>query len=490
MTKTALDKPDAKADLFFQPSSRRSRRRQLQISERRLLLIAGDVAAVVAAVFIGLRIWAWVARAKFTLEFIEPQSYLFVGLVGLWLLLASANDLYDLRVAANRRQTLQRLVLINLQMLFLYLLVFFFSPRAALPRLFILYYAVASVALISLWRFSQPFLIGWASEPRRTLIVGADEAAQEIAAAIAEHAASEYEITGIIGMGDDVGKMIGTIPVVGTGSDLMNFTARDRVSELIITSTHKLDDEMFQAVMDAYERGISLVPMSLLYERITGRVPVEHLSGDWAVVLLPMQEDSPSFQMNQYFKRLFDLIFALVGLVLLIVLLPFLALLIRLDSTGDIFYSQERVGLNGRLFRIYKFRSMVTDAEASTGAVFSQRGDPRVTRVGRFMRKTRLDELPQFLNVLRGDMSLVGPRPERPEHVTRLTTKIPFYRTRLIVRPGISGWAQVRYDYGSNDEDALIKLQYDLYYIRHQSVLLDLNILIRTVGKALAFKGV
>ncbi len=490
MTKTVLDKPDAKADLFFQPSSRRSRRRQLQISERRLLLILGDVAAVALSVLIGLRIWAFVARARFTVAFIEPQSYLFVALVGLWLLLASANDLYDLRVASHRRQTFQRLVLINLQMLFVYLLVFFFSPRTALPRLFILYYAVASIILISLWRFTQPFLIGWASEPRRTLIVGADAAARTIAAAIAENAASEYEITGVIGASEDVGKMIGTTPVVGTGADLLNFTARDRVSELIITSTHNLSGELFQAVMDAYERGISLVPMTLLYERITGRVPVEHLSGDWAVVLLPTREDSSLFQMNQVARRLFDLVFSLVGMGLLIVLLPFLALLIRLDSAGAIFYSQERVGLNGRLFRIYKFRSMVTDAEAATGAVFSQRGDPRVTRVGRLMRKTRLDELPQFLNVLRGDMSLVGPRPERPEHVTRLTTKIPFYRTRLIVRPGISGWAQVMYEYGSNDEDALIKLQYDLYYIRHQSLLLDLNILIRTVGKALAFKGV
>src|SRR5690606_16241642 len=148
------------------------------------------------------------------------------------------------------------------------------------------------------------------------------------------------------------------------------------------------------------------------------------------------------------------------------------------------------VGLNGRIFNIYKLRSMIENAEADTGAVFSYRDDPRVTRVGRFMRRTRLDELPQLYNVLRGDMSLIGPRPERPEHMARLTEKIPFYRTRLIVRPGLSGWAQVRYDYGSSDEDALIKLEYDLYYIRHQSMTLDLNIIIRTIGKALTFRGV
>jgi len=133
---------------------------------------------------------------------------------------------------------------------------------------------------------------------------------------------------------------------------------------------------------------------------------------------------------------------------------------------------------------------MVHDAEAATGAVFSHNGDPRVTRVGRWLRKTRLDELPQLINVLRGEMSLVGPRPERPEHVQRLTQKIPFYRTRLIVRPGLTGWAQVRYDYGSTDEDALVKLQYDLYYIRHHSLLLDLSIILRTIGKVVSLSGV
>jgi exopolysaccharide biosynthesis polyprenyl glycosylphosphotransferase len=240
--------------------------------------------------------------------------------------------------------------------------------------------------------------------------------------------------------------------------------------------------------MDAYEVGVSIVPMPLLYERITGQVPVEHVSNNWAVVL-PI--DGESF-LNPYpiFKRALDILVAAVGMVVFVMLLPFLALLIRLDSPGGIFYSQERTGLNGRIFRIYKFRSMRTDAEAATGAVFSHKGDPRVTTVGRFMRKTRLDELPQIINILRGDMSIVGPRPERPEHIKRLTEKIPFYRTRLTIRPGLTGWAQVRYNYGSTDEDALIKLQYDLYYIRHQSLAIDLNIMVRTVGKVLKMSGV
>jgi exopolysaccharide biosynthesis polyprenyl glycosylphosphotransferase len=217
-------------------------------------------------------------------------------------------------------------------------------------------------------------------------------------------------------------------------------------------------------------------------------VPVEHVNDNWALIL-PL-EGSPLLSPYAISKRLIEVLLSLIGMVICLPFFPLVALAIRLDSPGSVFYSQERVGLNGRIFRVYKFRTMRQNAEAQTGAVFSVRGDPRVTRLGRFMRKVRIDELPQLYNILRGDMSLIGPRPERPEHVARLTEKIPFYRTRNVIRPGLTGWAQVRYEYGSTDEDAMIKLQYDLYYIRHQSLVLDLNILIRTVGRVLRMSGI
>jgi exopolysaccharide biosynthesis polyprenyl glycosylphosphotransferase len=471
--------------LFF-PSPKR-RRLQLRISERRLLLMAGDALAVVISVLIALRVWALVAKQPFTLEFVLPQSYWFFILVVLWLLLAAANDFYDLRVAASRIASIQRLLLITLQLLVVYLLVFFFSPREALPRLFVLYYGVASFVLIGLWRLTNPALLGWAAEARRVLIVGTDWAAETIIDAIGQQIDKPYEIKGIIGEVDVVGHTLCGIPIIGSGADILNFVFRDHITELIVTSTRELSGEMFQGVMDAYERGVTIVPMPILYERLTGRVPVEHVNNNWAVVL-PIGGST----LNAYplLKRLIDIVLSLVGLLVLLLLLPFLALAIHLDSRGSAFYSQVRVGLNGRPFRVHKFRTMVQDAEAKTGAVFSYKGDPRVTRVGRFMRKTRLDELPQLWNVLRGDMSLVGPRPERPEHVARLQQKIPFYRTRHVVRPGVTGWAQVRYDYGENDEDAMIKLQYDLYYIRHLSLALDLTIMIRTAGKMVRMSGV
>ncbi len=473
--------------MLFSPSPQR-KRLQLQISERRLVLMAGDVLAVLAAVTIALFVWSVVGRHTFDFDFIFPRSHWFFTLTGIWLVLASANDFYELRVAASKRSTYRSLVLITLQMVVLYVVVFFFAQPLALPRLFILYYAVSSFLLIALFRLFNPALAGWMSARRRVLIVGTDWAAMTMIGAIGRHAHDVYDIRGVIAEADDTLKDICDVPVVGRGKDIARLVFTEQISELIVTSTREMSKDIFQGVMDAYEQGAAIVPMPLLYERITGQVPVEHVINNWAVVL-PIDGGS-IFNPYQTIKRLLDIIISLIGALAFAVLLPFIVLAIKLDSTGDIFYSQERTGLNGRTFRIYKFRSMRSDAEAKTGAVFSRQGDDRVTRVGRFMRKTRLDELPQILNILRGDMSIVGPRPERPEHIKRLTEKIPFYRTRLVIRPGLTGWAQVRYNYGSTDEDALMKLQYDLYYIRHQSILLDLNIILRTVGKVLKMSGV
>lgn len=477
-------------DMLFSPTQRRQRL-QLRISERRFLLMFGDSMAVVVAVLVALAFWANRAQSvAFDFDFVLAQSPWFFILSGLWLLLATANDFYDLRVAANRTATMQRLLSITGQLLVVYLVVFFFSDRVALPRLFILYYGVVSFILIGLWRFANPALIGWASQARRMLIVGTGASSEEMIHAIRDQAEESYSIVGLIGAAHTEGeaKLIAGVPVIGSGADLMHIVHNDNITEIVITSVQNLDAETFKGVMDAYEKGVAVIPMPLLYERITGRVPVEYVRDNWAVVL--PTDGATLFDPYPAMKRAFEIVLSFIGMCFFIPVLPLIALAIRLDSRGGIFYSQKRVGYKGRIFRVYKFRSMSQNAEAETGAVFSRDGDPRVTRVGRFMRKTRVDELPQLYNILRGDMSLIGPRPERPEHVKRLSEKIPFYRTRLTVRPGLTGWAQVRYGYGSTDEDALVKLQYDLYYIRHQSLLLDLTILLRTVGKVVKMSGV
>jgi exopolysaccharide biosynthesis polyprenyl glycosylphosphotransferase len=464
------------------------RRFQLRISERRLLLMLGDVVAVAVAVLVSIGLWSVTDPHPFGIPFVLERIHWLVILIIVWLVLAGANDLYNLHIASSRGSTFRRLISINFQLLLLYGVIFFFSAPLSLPRLFIIYYAVLSFATIALFRVLNPALVGWLGEKRRILIVGTDWGAVTMIGAIGRYAHDIYDIRGVIAEEDDILKDLCDVPVLGTGRTIEQVIRAENVSELIVTSTHQLSGPTFQGVMTAYQRGISIVPMPLLYERITGQVPVEHVINNWAVVLPFDQENT--FNLYPSFKRFLDIILALIGSVVFILCLPILILLIRLDSPGSAFYSQQRVGLNGRRFHIYKFRSMRTDAESVSGAVFSHRGDPRVTRIGRFMRKTRLDELPQVLNVLKGDMSIVGPRPERPEHIVRLTEKIPFYQTRLVIRPGLTGWAQVRYAYGSTDEDAMAKLQYDLYYIRHQSFLLDINIVLRTVGKVLKMGGV
>ena len=227
--------------------------------------------------------------------------------------------------------------------------------------------------------------------------------------------------------------------------------------------------------------------LPVLYEKLTGKVAVEHIGSQWYSAL-PLTKN-PFDTFNRIGKRCMDLIFGLAIGVVLAVVFPFVAIAIKLDSPGAIFYQQERVGQYGAKFTVYKFRSMVINAERNGNAQWAVKGDARITKVGSFIRKTRLDELPQVLNVLRGEMSMVGPRPERYQFIKQLQQQIPFYRTRLAVKPGLTGWAQINYGYGSTIEDALIKLQYDLYYLKHWSPWLDLKILLRTFAVVLKMEG-
>jgi exopolysaccharide biosynthesis polyprenyl glycosylphosphotransferase len=460
----------------------RERRRlsvQLPISERRVLIAAGDVLAVNLAVVAALRVWAWRGRIDFSLGFVLSQAHWFVILSLLWLILAAANDFYNLRLTARWPRAMTRLIQIELQLLIVYLVIFFLSPRDALPRLFILYYAVASSLLILAWRMSRPFLIGWQPRRRRVLVMGAGWEGAAIIEAINQEVPDDYEVVGIISADEDEG---------GKGAlDLVGLARQNNIHEVVLATSHNLKGELFQAIMDCHEHGISVIPMPLLFEEITGRVPVEYVGGNWMVVL-PLEGRSP-FDPYPLLKRLIDLTLAVAGLLLFGLIFPCLALLIVIDSHGPVFYKQERVGKAGRTFTFIKLRSMIPDAEAQSGPLWAVRSDPRVTRAGRLLRKSRLDELPQLINVLRGEMSLVGPRPERPAFVEQLQKEIPFYRARLTVLPGLTGWAQVNYGYGRTVEDALVKLQYDLYYIRHRSLLLDGLILLRTVGKIIRLQG-
>jgi len=461
----------------------------LRISERKALLVFTDLVLVNGATLVALWVWALRAGRPFTEAFVLSQAHWFPLLTALWLLLASLNDFHNLKVAASLQASGSSLLRIISLVLAVYLLIYFFSPpRRPLPRGIVLYHATASFALIGLWRAAYISLLSRPAFRRRAIVVGAGKAGQTIVRVVRENLASGYQLVGYID--DDPAKQGQTIeglPVIGTRHDLLPLVKDEGVSEVILAITWDMHDKLVRAILDCQEKGVQITPMPLLYEEIAARIPIEHIGYNWPSVLPTDHASTGSF--FPMFKRAFDAIISIIGLAVLAILFPFVALAICIDSPGPIFYMQERVGRGGKIFRLFKLRSMVPGAERGGGAVWARERDERVTRVGRFLRATHIDEIPQFINILKGDMSVVGPRPERPEFVAELEKHIPFYRLRHAVRPGMAGRALVNYGYSSSIEDAKMKLEYDLYYIKRQSPYLDLLILFKTIGGMLSFRG-
>lgn len=460
----------------------------MQVSQRRSLLIIADILLVNLAALVALWLGAERSHWPFSLEFVATRFYWFlVPTVG-FVVLATVNDAYDLKVASDRVAIAWALVRVTVQMLLAYLVVYFISPRGSLPRHIIGFFSLILPISLLVWRWLYITIFTHPGLRRRVVVVGAGWAGQTIARAIRENLSGEYELAGFVDDDPDKqGTEIDGVPVLCACSELGTLAADLNVSEVVVAITHDIKGRLFHNILLCHERGVQVTPMSVLYEEMLGRVPVEHVGDNWFLVL-PMNNND-SLSLTAVVKRTIDIAVSLVGVIVFALMLPFVALTIRLDSTGPLFYRQTRVGKAGRNFELLKLRSMVPDAECDGKARWSCEGDSRITRVGTFLRKTRLDEMPQFFNILVGDMSLIGPRPERPEFVADLAETIPFYRARLAVRPGLTGWAQTRFSYSSSIEDAIVKLQYDLYYIKHQSLYLDLLIFLRTFGVVIALKG-
>lgn len=454
-------------------------------SERRLLLVGIDLAAVGLSAAAGFYLWNLRAGDPTPLPATLGQNLEWLGAMGaVWLALGLAAGLYDLRVAAHPRVFLPRLGGVLGVELVGYLAVYFFAPPLSLPRFFYLAYLGLQAGLVGAWRLAYARWLTGPGFRRRLLIVGAGWAGTTLAEALAAEDRGLYEPVGLVD--DDPakqGREVAGLKVLGPAQKLTDFVRGLGVDEVAVAITDGLSPELYQALTECWGLGVHVEPMPVVYERLTGRVPVQHIGPNWA---LAAPVGNPPGQLWQITKRALDLAFAAAGGVVFGVALPFVALAIWLEDRGPVFYRQVRCGQGGRPFEMIKFRSMVKDAEAGGRPVWAAAEDPRVTRVGRVLRRTHIDELPQVINVLRGEMSIVGPRPERPELVAELEGQIPFYRARLAVKPGLTGWAQVNYGYGRSVEDSLIKLQYDLYYIKHQSLWLDLQVIWRTVGRLIS----
>ena len=467
---------------------------RLTTSERKLLLALFDLLAVNAALLATL-----VLRYDYSFSWatLGEAPWYFLLLSALWAVWASFFDCYDLPRAADASQSAWSAGRAALLAALTYLAIPFLTPHLPASR-FSTYLFVGLVTIsVPLWRALYAVAFRQPTFQERLLIVGAGCSGTELARELAKtprhgnpYAGSGFQVVGFVD--DDPAKSevrIEGLPVLGNRHDLTRLVEEYRVDILVVAicDAHQIHPQLFQSLLECREKNVRLEPMPHLYERLTGRVPVEHAGNDLYVVM-PLN-DSATRRIFGASKRLFDLFAASLGLLLLATIAPIVALANALWSPGSLFFRQVRVGQGGKLFSLFKFRSMIPEAEKGCGAVWACTDDERVTPVGRLLRKTRLDELPQVVNIVRGEMSLVGPRPERPEFVVDLIQTIPFYQARHAVRPGLTGWAQVRYRYGSSVEDSLVKLQYDLYYIKHQRLYLEVSILVKTVATMLRGEG-
>ncbi len=346
--------------------------------------------------------------------------------------------------------------------------------------------ATLVVAAVIAWRL----VFAWATRqvgPReRLLLVGTSAAGLALARELHEREEAGVQVVGFVDPDGNRNEVAGPLPFLGTIEDipaLVRARSVDRVVVSLADARGKLPmDKLLEMKLD----GVRFDHFTSVYEEYTGKIAVENLRPSWLIF-------SPGFRKTRRLlaaKRAVDVAAGAVGLVLATPIVVVLAAAVKLTSSGPAFYSQQRVGRDGRLFTVRKLRSMCADAERDTGPVWAKPGgDARVTPLGRLMRRTRLDELPQFWNILAGHMSLVGPRPERPEFVQQLTEQIPFYGQRQVIKPGLTGWAQVRYTYGATVEDAIEKLQYDLFYIKNMSIALDVFIMFETIKTVLLRRG-
>ena len=478
---------------------------RLRPSEHRTILFIGDLLMAVASVFAAIETWGRynisVEIAKQLAKGVPPGRaeqlaeqivlikvpFWFYLLPIIWMLLLV--ELYEPHVAGSSRKTMRGIAIAAFVGLAAYSLVFIIRQDPnSLPRIGVGGFLFFAALLTLVWRMIFIRMYKTTGLRRRILLIGAGKAGQTLAELYQSLGTRSFNIVGYIDDDDQkTGKTLQGLPVLGSSERLLDFIDVYHVSDLVVAINGEIQGATFQSILDAQEKGADVTRMPILYEEMTGRVPIQHLESDWIIRSFVDEVRVSGFY--DLFKRLVDILGGITGMVILTVLFPFLALVVAVDSGFPVFYSQLRLGRGGSIFRIYKFRSMHQKPDDEIKLRATVENDPRVTRVGNFLRKSRLDELPQFWNVLRGDMSLVGPRAEIPELVGEYQRQIPFYRARLLVKPGLTGWAQINYGYVASVTETGVKLEYDLYYIKHRTISMDVQIILRTIGTVIRRTG-
>ncbi len=398
-------------------------------------------------------------------------------------------DLYDLPTTRRYRRVIINLIIALSVATVLLSILFYVVPALQLGRGVFLVDVTLILAVIPAWRL----VVAWsAGHPQlgvreRVLILGSGDQAIELARATLERRASGFHIVGFVDSKPElIGKSLINPTVIGLTADIGGLVEQYQVDRIVVAVADRRGVFPTEELLRLSLSGrVAVEESARYYERLTGKIASEMLRPSWLI----FSRGNRFSDFEHHVRRVLNAGFAAVGFVLSLPIMLVTVLAVKLDSRGPVFYVQERVGKNGCTFKIIKFRSMRVGAEAKSGPVWAEEDDPRVTRVGRVIRKLRFDELPQFVNVIRGDMNFVGPRPERPMFVEQLGEIVPYYSQRHVVKPGLTGWAQIKYPYGASVEDAIEKLRYDLYYIKNQSLLLDAIIVFETIKIVMFGRG-
>lgn len=448
---------------------------------------AGSLIALESClIFAAVALAAYIRLGSEALEFIQFElfKWLLVPLVTQICLYYA--DLYDLQVITDRRELFVRAVHALGATSLILAGIYYWFPDLVIGRGVFIIAAFFVITLVFGWRVVFEWTNRHVAPRERLLLVGTSEGAVKLAKELYDRRNLGVDIVGFIDPDPArVGMPVLNPGVVGAIEDIPTVARALGVDRVVVSLTDARGKLPMDKLLDMRLDGIAFDHLASVYEQYTGKIAIENLRPSWLIF-------APGFAKGRLLrtvKRLVDLGAGGIGILLSLPLALLAVIGIRLTSPGPVLYRQKRVGQHGRVFVLYKFRSMRLDAESTTGAVWATRNDARITRFGRFLRRTRIDELPQLWNVIRGDMSLVGPRPERPEFVTALAKEIPFYGQRHMVKPGVTGWAQVSYSYADSVESTLEKLQYDLFYIKNLSLTLDLFILFKTVKTVLMRKG-
>jgi exopolysaccharide biosynthesis polyprenyl glycosylphosphotransferase len=459
---------------------------------RRYILIVVDILLILMALFVYLRFFHSSALSDYH-NFIDNLTWIIL-IVLLWFFYSYLFNLYKLKNVDRIFLTIRNTVFTALLTGITYLFIPFLSPTLPENRFPAFVLIAAMVILVLIWRMCYAAFFRHPILNKTAIVVGAGYTGREIVRTLL-HIPSIYHRTAyrIFGYIDDdpakQGKVYDQVKVLGNSNLLVTYANRLHVNELIlaIPETENVSGLLYTEILRCEQSGMNVLQATELYEDLTGKVMVKDKGGMFYLTNPYSIVHSDNFY--QLINRIMNILCGVLAAILIIVILPVVWIGNLMFSRGPLFYTQERVGKNGRLFHIIKFRTMIVDAEKLTGPQFASKGDERITRVGKFLRRTRLDEFPQFINILKGEMNLIGPRPERQYFVEELSKKIPFFPLRNSVKPGLTGWAQVKHTYAAGVDDSLIKLQYDLYYIKHRSLLLDLQIILKTIAVILKFKG-